>query len=219
MTSSDTAQGPAAVIDGKRPADAVVPATGHAAQETAPAPVSVIRSASQEEKKRILRERAIKLAHPPEEDDKSQQFLEVIEFWLAHERYAVEVEFVREVYPLKDLTPVPCTPPFVLGIINIRGQIVSVTDIKQFFDLPKKAISDQSRVLILKNHKMELGILADMVVGERKLPLADIQTDMPSFVGQREHYVRGVTQDRLVVMNADKFLSDDAIVVHQEVGE
>lgn len=219
MKSSDRERDPAAGNGGEPPADALVPGTGSVLRETTPAQAPVIRTVSEDDRKRILKERALKLAQPPEEDDKSRQFLEVIEFWLAHERYAVEVEYVREVYPLKGLTPVPCTPSFVLGIINIRGQIVSVTDIKQFFDLPRKEITDQSRVLILRNHKMELGILADAVVGERKIPLTDIQSDMPSFIGPREHYVRGVTQDRLVVMNADKFLSDDAIVVHQEVGD
>ena len=44
-------------------------------------------------------------------------------------------DFVREVYPLKDYTPLPCTPPFVLGLVNVRGQIISVIDIKKFFDI------------------------------------------------------------------------------------
>lgn len=219
MKNSDNTSGPESGAIGMAPAATSNSATGSVVPESTLVRTSIVSTVSEEDKRRILRERAIKLAQPPEEDDKSQQFVEVIEFWLAHERYAVEVEYVREVYPLKGLTPVPCTPSFILGIINIRGQIVSVTDIKRFFDLPTKECTDQSRVLILKNHKMELGILADSVVGERKIPLADIQSDMPSFIGPREHYVRGVTQDRLVVMNADKFLSDDAIVVHQEVGD
>jgi purine-binding chemotaxis protein CheW len=174
---------------------------------------------SPEEKKRILRERARKLAKPPEEEDRGQEVVEVIEFNLAHERYAMDVQYVREVYPLKDLTPVPCVPSFVLGIMSVRGQIISITDIRQFFDLPAKEITDQSKVLILRNDKMEMGILADSVVGERKIPVAEIQTDMPMLRGLREHYVRGVTQDRLVVIDVDKFLSDDAMVVHQEVDE
>ncbi len=219
MKSPDPANQPMDVNSGETPADAMVPTDFYSGEETAPVPLSVTHIVSPEERKKILKERALKLAHAPEADDRSQQFLEVIEFLLAHERYAVEVAYVREVYPLKDLTSVPCAPSFVLGIINIRGQIVSVTDIKQFFDLPKKEITDQAKVLILENQKMELGILADAVVGERKIPVADIQSDMPSFIGAREQYVRGVTKDRLVVMNVDKFLSDDAIIVHQEVGE
>lgn len=169
--------------------------------------------------KRILRERAKKLARKPDTEESQEAFLEVIEFALADERYAIEVEFVREVCLLKDLTPVPCTPSFILGIINVRGQVISVTDVKEFFDLPRREVTDSSRVLILKNRVMELGILADSVVGERKIPFNSIQSNMPALTGIREHYIKGVAGDRLVVINGEKLLSDDNIVVHQEVGD
>lgn len=172
-----------------------------------------------DEKQRILRERARKLARKPEAEEGLEAFLEVIEFVLADERYAIEVEFVREVCLLKDLTPVPCTPSFILGIINVRGQVISVMDVREFFDLPKREVTDSCRVLILKNRVMELGILADSVAGERKIPLDGIQSDMPALAGIREHYIKGVAGDRLVVINAERLLSDDKIVVHQEVGD
>lgn len=167
--------------------------------------------------KRILRERAGKLARKPDTEDDREAFLEVIEFALGDERYAIEVEFVREVCLLKDLTPVPCTPSFILGIINVRGQVISVTDVKEFFDLPRRDATDSSRVLILKNRVMELGILADSVAGERKIPLNSIQSNMPALTGIREHYIKGIAGDRLVVINGERLLSDDNIVVHQEV--
>ncbi|MDA8325786.1 MAG: chemotaxis protein CheW [Nitrospiraceae bacterium] len=87
------------------------------------------------EKKNILRKRALALAKEPEAPD-SGEHIDVLEFLLARERYAVESSYVREVWPLKDLTPVPCTPPFVLGIIGVRGRILSVLDLKKFLNLP-----------------------------------------------------------------------------------
>ncbi len=172
-----------------------------------------------QDRKTILRERARKLALRPVDTASEEDALNVIEFRLAHERYAVEVNYVREVYPLKDLTPVPCTPSFILGIMNVRGQVISVTDAREFFDLPKKEINDLFRVLILQSRDMELGVLADEVVGETKIPLSAIQGEMPSMGRIKEEYVRGVTKERLIVLNADKLLSDSTIVVHQEVGE
>ena len=88
--------------------------------------------------KRILRERALALAAEPGETQTLADSIEVVEFLLAHERYAVESSYVREVYPLENLTPLPCTPGFVLGIVNLRGEILSVIDLKKFFDLPEK---------------------------------------------------------------------------------
>src|SRR5258707_9878632 len=81
-----------------------------------------------EKRKKILQERAKGLARERKAVDRQEEQLEVVEFLLAGERYAVESSWVREIYPLKDLTPLPGTPSFVPGIINVRGQIVSVVD-------------------------------------------------------------------------------------------
>lgn len=189
----------------------------HPAESTAGDTANVTIAKSLEEKKRIFKERARRLAQRPSTEDSQEETLELIEFMLAHERYAIEVAYVREVYPLKDMTTVPCTPSFVLGIISVRGQVISVVDVKDFFDLPKKEITDTFRVIIVKNDDMEFGILADAVIGETKLPVAKIQSDMPSLKGVRSQYVKGVTQERLIIMDVDKLLSDESIIVHEEV--
>lgn len=177
-----------------------------------------LANVSQDEKKRILRERARKLALRTEESDAEEKYLSVIEFTLSQERYALEMQYIREVYPLKGLTRIPCTPSFVLGILNVRGQIMSVTDIREFFDLPKKEMTNLSRVLIVKSHSMELGILADEVLGERKIPLRDVHQGLISR-NLREDFVLGVTKDQLIVLDAQGLLSERALVVHQEVGD
>lgn len=177
-----------------------------------------VASLSQDEKKRILRERARKLALKTEDRDAEEKYLSVIEFALSHERYALEMQYIREVYPLKGLTRIPCTPSFVLGILNVRGQIMSVTDIREFFDLPKKEMTNLSRVLIVKSHTMELGILADEVLGERKIPLREVHSGLVSG-NLREDFVRGVTKDQLIVLDAQGLLSERALVVHQEAGD
>lgn len=178
------------------------------------------KSVTDDEKKRIFRERARRLAKKRDMDTEiDEDSVHVIEFLLGSERYAVDVGFVREVYTLRDLTPVPCTPPYVLGIVNVRGQVVSVADMKVLFDLPRKAIDSSSRVLILNGHGMEMGILVDSVLGELRIPVEMIQSQMPAPKSIRQEYVRGVTQNRLVLLDAERILSDDRIIVHEEVGE
>lgn len=172
-----------------------------------------------EMRKKIFKERARRLAEKRDEQDRDATCLQVIEFTLGHERYAAEVAYVGEVYPLKDLTPVPCAPSFVLGIMNVRGQVMSVLDVREFFDVPRKDITDLSRVLILKNHETEFGILADTVVGEKKITLDGVHADTSGITDGREDYIRGVTTDRLIVMNMERLLSDDKIVVHEEIGD
>jgi purine-binding chemotaxis protein CheW len=168
-----------------------------------------------EEKKNVLRERAKALAQEAQQDDSGKK-IEVIEFLLAYERYGVESSFVREVYPLKDLTPVPCTPSYVFGIINIRGQILSIIDLKKFFDLPDKGLGDLNKVIILKSDTMEFGILADIVLEVRKIRLDELQPSLPTLTGIREEYLKGIAKDRTVILDAEKLLADEKLSVNEE---
>lgn len=169
-----------------------------------------------EEKKQILKARARVLAREPEEKTVAQESMEVVEFLLASERYAVASSYVREVYPLKELTPLPGTPSFVLGIVNVRGQILSVIELKKFFDLPEKGLTDLNKVIIVRSDHMELGILADAILGVRSIPLQELQPSLPTLTGIRAEYLCGVTKERLVVLDVGKILSDKNIVVREE---
>jgi len=168
-----------------------------------------------EESKAILKARAKALAREPEAGNLAGGALEVVSFVLAHETYGIESVYVREVYPLRQLTPVPCTPPFVLGIINVRGQILSVVDLKKFFDLPENGLSDLNKVIIIHHEAMEFGILADRVLGVRSIPLAEIQPTLATLAGIRAEYLRGITRERLVILAAEKILSDRNMRVHE----
>jgi len=167
---------------------------------------------------RILRERAHALAAEPGETQTLAQSIEVVEFLLAHERYAVESFHVREVYPLENLTPLPCTPAFVLGIVNLRGEIVSVIDLRKFFDLAQTGLPDLNKVIVLESENMTFGILADAILGVRRIPLAGIQPALPTLTGIREKYLKGITAERIVVLDVGKLLADEDIVVQEQVG-
>jgi purine-binding chemotaxis protein CheW len=166
---------------------------------------------------RILRERARLLARVPERAPVAGAVLELLEFSLAQERYAVESRFVREVCPLKDLTPLPCTPPFLLGIVNVRGRILPVLDLKKFFDLPEKGLTDLHRIILVRGHGLELGLLADAITGTRSISADSLQPSLPTLTGIRENYLKGVTAERLVVLDLARILADPKIVVHEEV--
>ena len=171
---------------------------------------------SMEEKGAILKARARVLARETEESGAAREFLDIIEFNLAAETYGIESAFVREVYPLKNFTPLPGTPPFVLGIVNVRGQILSVIDLKKFFNLPGKGLGQLNKVIIIRNDRMEFGILADAVLDARPIPLETIQA-VPSIVtGIGAEYLKGVTSGRMIILDAEKILCDEKIIVHQE---
>lgn len=171
---------------------------------------------SAEEKRSILRARARALAQEPQKAELGES-TEIIEFLLASETYAIESAFVREVYPLTDFTPLPGTPPFVLGIINVRGQILSVVDLKKFFNLPEKGLGDLNKVIIIRNDRMEFGILADVILGTRLLLLDEIQLSPATVAGIGAEYLKGVTGAHVIVLDAENILGDEKIVVRQVV--
>jgi purine-binding chemotaxis protein CheW len=164
-----------------------------------------------------LKNRAIAMAQEPGQKKAASATIGVIAFILAAETYAIESVFVREVYPLKDFTPLPGVPSYIFGIINVRGQILPVVDLKKFFNLPKKGLGDLNRVIILYDDQMEFGILADVVHGTQDIEPEDILTVPPTVTGIGEEYLRGVTKERLIVLNAKRLLSVKSIVVNEEV--
>lgn len=172
---------------------------------------------SGERKAKILRARAQALARPAADEAGGDELIEIVEFALAYETYAVESAFVREVHPLTDFTALPCTPPFVVGIVNVRGEIVSIVDIKKFFDLPDKGLTDLNQVIILQSQTMTFGILADLVLGVRHLAISEIQPLPPTLTGIRAEYLKGLTGQRLAVLDAAKLLADRRIIVHDTV--
>jgi len=164
----------------------------------------------------ILRERARLLAQEPPAAPTGEVMV-VVEFTLGTEHYGVESTLVREVYPLKDYTPLPGTPPFILGLMNVRGQILSITDLKTLFELPDRGLSNANRVIILQNASREFAILVDTIVGMRTIPLAELQEDLPTLTGLAGEFVKGITPDRLAVLHGDKLLTDNRLVVNGDL--
>jgi purine-binding chemotaxis protein CheW len=168
------------------------------------------------EAEQILRQRAQALARIPPPPT-SDTMLELLQFGLASERYAVECRFVQEVHPLRDLTPLPCTPAFIAGIVNVRGRILPVIDLKKFFGLPERGLTDLHRTIVVRGHDLEVGLLADVIIGIRSVPAESLQPSLPTLTGIRAEYLKGVTEQSLVVLSVDRILLDPKIIVHEEV--
>lgn len=169
-----------------------------------------------EKTKSILRQRAAALARPLEASQPASARVETLEFRLGSERFAVETPFVREVYPLKDVTPLPGTPDFILGAVNVRGQVVTVNDLGRWFELPARAPAAQSKVIILRDGEMECGVLADEVIGMRAIAREDLEATLPTLTGIRAEYLKGVTRDRTVLLDAGKVLASPKLIIGGE---
>ena len=171
---------------------------------------------SPEEKKRVLRARAKELAQDVSDKKAIGATIEVLEFLLATESYGIETSFVREVGPMKELTPLAGTPPFILGITSVRGQILSIIDIRRFLNMPEIRLSENPKIIIVSNQSMEFGILADNISGVRSIPIVELQSSLPALLGSRIEYLRGVTNERMVILDAAKMFSDKNFVIDEK---
>jgi purine-binding chemotaxis protein CheW len=163
----------------------------------------------------ILEERARALARVAEVGE--GEGMQLVVFSLANETYGIETDYVKEVQPLQHVSPVPCTPNFVVGVINIRGSIYSVVDIRGFFGVPRQGITDLTKVILVNAAGLEVGILADDVSGAISVPLAEIKPPLAVQATVKEEYVQGVTKDMLVILNLEALMGDERIIVHEEV--
>jgi purine-binding chemotaxis protein CheW len=187
--------------------------------ENARTAIERIWTPSAEETQRILQIRALALAQESSLEETTDESIDVVEFTLAYERYAVESRYVRQVASLESLTPLPCTPAFLLGIVNVRGEIFPVIDLKKVFELPEKGLTDLNKIIVLQSGKILFGILADTIVRVRRILVTHIQPSLPTLTGVRENYLKGVTPERLVVLDAEKLLTDKNMIVEEQVAE
>ena len=168
-----------------------------------------------EQQARILLERAQALAREPQPE---VQRCEMLEFSIAGESYVFEAEWVREIVVLRDLTPLPCTPRFVEGVVAIRGRIVSAVNLRRFLGLPERGIVDFHRIVVLHDHQMEFGVLADRVDGVAELEPAAFRRDAAgSLPGMLGEFAKGVSGEYGVLLDAAKLLRDSRMLVNLEV--
>ena len=174
--------------------------------------------ANQEEQaRRILRERARILARVPAATGDAEDGLPVVVFTLARERYALESRWVAEVVTVDGLTPIPCTPKHVRGIVNLRGRIVTVIDLKTVFELEDSNREEGYRLIVLRSAAMEFALLADTVVGVEVFAAGKLQPPPPTLNAVRADYLKGVSKGQVAVLDGAKLLAAPWLIVDETV--
>lgn len=135
-----------------------------------------------------------------------------VTFRLDREKYCVNVMQVQEVLRITEIAPVPGAPSYVLGIINLRGNVVTVVDTRRKFGLTPIAHDDSSRVVIIEVSGNIIGMLVDSVADVVDLSKAEIETAPNVGTDESSKYIQGVASrenELLIVVDLNKFLSDE----------
>lgn len=169
---------------------------------------------SQKSPAEVLEERARALAVPPESTSDGEEGVMAVVFTLGGERFAIESACMSEVALSVGIVPVPCTPEFVLGIVRLRGEVISVIDLRKFFELPSKGLSDMNRLLVLSSGEMRFGVLADTVDGVAEIRMGELKK-LPTLSGVREEYLAGVSADGITVLSGRRLLAGSSIIINE----
>ena len=140
---------------------------------------------------------------------------EWVTFYLAEEKYGINVMLVREVLKHTEIAPVPGAPHYVLGIINLRGNVVTVVDTRTRFGLPGKDEDELTRIVIIEMGEHVIGMMVDSVA--EVVTLRESEIEFAPNVGNDDSakYIQGVcnTGDELLILVAlDKLFTDEELL-------
>ncbi len=154
-----------------------------------------------------LEARARTLARvPPKEADEAS--IELLLFSLAAETYAVETRFVREVARFGEFASVPLAPQTLIGVTNLRGEVLPVFDLRPLLGVPRNRLTDLARAIVLEREGDVFAVLADAALDVERLPRSAILPASALPPGTEQAIVLGVTAQAVIVLDGEALLAD-----------
>ena len=135
-----------------------------------------------------------------------------VTFRLGKETYGINVMQVQEVLRITNIAPVPGAPGYVIGIINLRGNIVTVIDTRNRFGMMSVESGDASRIVIIESGDQVIGILVDSVAEVVELRASEIESTPNVGNDESSKYIQGVTSrddNLLILVDLNKFLNEE----------
>lgn len=145
-------------------------------------------------------------------EEQRQQELQLVVFCLQGEEFAVDIQEVREVLKITQITPLPQTLDFIEGVINLRGEVIPVVDLRKRFRITGTQETKKTRIIIVEVQGSLVGLIVDSVTEVLHLTSSAVEPPPKQLVGTRAEFIQGVGKlgDRLlIILDLDKILSSD----------
>lgn len=174
---------------------------------------------TEEEIQEVLYRRTRLLARPARGSEALADVQRVLTFTLGAEHYAVPVTCVQIIDDLKQLAPVPCTPSFYVGVVNVRGKIISVLELRLLFGIPIDNDTERAprKLVIVRANGLEISLLSHEVSGVIDLARSDLSAPSEVLVGINPDYIAGTTAEGTILLDIDALLSDTRLIVEEGV--
>lgn len=148
--------------------------------------------------------------------------IDIVEFELSGERYALDINLAREIVEMMPITPIPRAPQFISGVINLRGEITNIMNLNTLLGLPEREIRENQKIIVLVPEAANgnnIGIIVDDVSSVRQVPEADIEKIGTGISQEFSQFVKGIIKisaddtekkkkDLVIWLDMEKVLAD-----------
>ena len=152
------------------------------------------------------------MATPTEQQPGDNSLIQLVTFKIAEEEFGVDILKVQEIIRMMPITKVPNSPYFVEGVINLRGKVIPVIDMRKRFGMPEAEHDNQTRIKVMDLQGQVVGFVVDAVSEVLRIKESTVEPPPPVVAGVGSEYMRGVgkLEDRLLILlDLDKLLSEE----------
>ena len=140
------------------------------------------------------------------------ELLQLVTFAISEEEFGIDILRVQEIIRIMPITKVPNSPPSVEGVINLRGRVIPVIDLRRRFGMAAKDHDNSTRIIVIEIHGMIIGFVVDGVSEVLRIPSSTVEPPPPVIAGVESEYIKGVGKldDRLLILlDIDKLLTSE----------
>ena len=140
-----------------------------------------------------------------------ENVLQFVTFTLNNEDYAVDILSVQEINRITEITKVPNSPDYVEGVVNLRGKVIPVINLRKKFGFSEKAIDETSRIIIMDIKGITYGVIVDSVSEVLRVPSSTVEATPPMSADANSKYIKGLAKldNRLIILiNIDELIDE-----------
>lgn len=140
------------------------------------------------------------------------ELLQLVTFAISEEEFGIDILKVQEIIRMMDITKVPSSPPHVEGVINLRGKVIPVIDLRSRFGMETRPHDNQTRIVVMELHGMIIGFVVDAVSEVLRIQSSTVEPPPSVVAGIESEYIKGVGKldnRLLILLDLDKLISSE----------
>ncbi|TEB15529.1 Chemotaxis protein CheW [Pelotomaculum sp. FP] len=148
---------------------------------------------------------------PLEDDDEDTQEDKFLTFFLNREEFGIEIRYVMEIIGIQNITEVPDVPRYIKGVINLRGKVIPVMDVRLRFEMEERAYDDRTCIVVICIDEQSVGLIVDRVSEVLDIPKGNIEPPPKGKRGENSRFIQGMGkagEQVIILLNANQLLFD-----------